>query len=101
MGDYANFQIKVYREYGNYEEEYLNIAYLDFNEAKVRGLQPDTFYKFELAGIIIEPDGSITVGPITTITARTVGETGLSFQPGTPYPDGSGFAAQISIPHWR
>ena len=100
MGNYANFQIKVYREFGNYEEEYLNVAYLDFNEAKVRGLDPDTFYKFQLAGLIVDKDGGITVGPFTTITARTIGP-GFSFQPGTPYSDGSGFAAQISIPAYR
>ena len=100
MGNYANFQIKVYREFGNYEEEYLNVAYLDFNEAKVRGLVPDTFYKFQLAGLIVDKDGGISVGPFTTITARTIGP-GFSFQPGTPYSDGSGFAAQISIPAYR
>lgn len=100
MGNYANFQIKVYREFGNYEEEYLNVAYLDFNEAKVRGLKPDTFYKFQLAGLVVDKDGGISVGPFTTITARTIGP-GFSFQPGTPYSDGSGFAAQISIPAYR
>ena len=73
-GSYENFQIKVYREYGNYEEEYLNVAYLDFNEAKVRGLEPDTFYKFELAGLIVLPDGDFTIGPYVKITARTVGQ---------------------------
>ena len=77
-GSYSNFQIKVYREYGNYEEEYLNVAYLDFNEAKVRGLEPDTFYKFELAGLIVLPDGDFTIGPHVTITARTVGKSQYS-----------------------
>ena len=83
------------REFGNYEEEFLNDAYLDFNEAKVRGLEPDTFYKFELAGLVtLGETGEFSAGPWVEITARTVGP-GLNFQPGTPYPDGSGFAAQV------
>ena len=74
----------------------MNDAYLDFNEAKVRGLEPDTFYKFELAGLVINSDdsGDFSTGPWVEITARTVGP-GLRLQPGTPYPDGSGFAAQV------
>ena len=87
--------LKQKREFGNYEEEFLNDAYLDFNEAKVRGLEPDTFYKFELAGLVtLGETGEFSAGPWVEITARTVGP-GLNFQPGTPYPDGSGFAAQV------
>ncbi|CAG5110736.1 Oidioi.mRNA.OKI2018_I69.chr2.g5108.t1.cds [Oikopleura dioica] len=86
--------IIIYKEYGNYEYEYLNEQAVEKPFANVVGLEPNTFYKFGLYGT---NGTAATRGATSWIVARTLGETVRQF-PGTLYPDNSGFASLVVLP---
>lgn len=60
----------------------------------MQGLEPNTFYLFEVAGVGPDKNGDLVVGPFISIVGRTIGD-GVKQEIGEPYPDGSGFASQV------
>ncbi|CBY11039.1 unnamed protein product [Oikopleura dioica] len=94
----SKYFIIIYKEFGNFEYEYLNEQVVEKPFANVVGLEPNTFYKFGLYG-----KNGKEKGKISWIVSRTLGEDVRQF-PGTRYPDKSGFASLVVLPdeleHW-